>query len=244
MQTITLLLSLSLTAYLILETWRSPRLYRQLQVDLTLRIPGARLHFYAQTLRFELITGALALLVMAIHRVPLAVGLEHLPMLERFSIVKNTSPGFWVGFGSAFLIGTLIATRLKPAPEKRVKWLPDFDAMLPETAQERLWFAAVALSAGVCEELVFRGWLLQTLNGLGLEGAPLLLLAAALFGLAHAYQGPLGVVSTAYLALMFTSLMVATGSLLLPMVVHTLIDLRWVVSRRTGAPPPLVRADS
>jgi membrane protease YdiL (CAAX protease family) len=88
----------------------------------------------------------------------------------------------------------------------------------------------VAISAGVCEEVVFRGWLLCTLhNILGLKGTTLVLVAAACFGLAHFYQGATGVIATAIVGVLFTFLYVQSGSLLLPILLHILIDLRWVL---------------
>jgi membrane protease YdiL (CAAX protease family) len=97
---------------------------------------------------------------------------------------------------------------------------------------ERRWFAAVALSAGVCEEVLYRGFLLRYLTTLlpALGGTGVVLVAAAVFALAHTYQGPLGVVVTTFLALGFTALFVASGSLWMPMAVHALIDLRVLLS--------------
>jgi membrane protease YdiL (CAAX protease family) len=67
-------------------------------------------------------------------------------------------------------------------------------------------------------------YLAEHTPGLGSTG--LVLVAAMLFALAHTYQGVLGAVSTALMALGFTALFVASHSLWLPMVVHALIDLR------------------
>jgi membrane protease YdiL (CAAX protease family) len=47
-----------------------------------------------------------------------------------------------------------------------------------------------------------------------------------LFGLAHAGQGVKGVLATAAMGLLFGWLYVASGTLLLPMVLHALVDLR------------------
>jgi membrane protease YdiL (CAAX protease family) len=67
-----------------------------------------------------------------------------------------------------------------------------------------LWWAAVAVSAGICEELVFRGWFLATLRSeLGMGGLSLLIAAAAIFGLAHVYQGVSGVILTAVVGAFF-----------------------------------------
>ena len=52
-----------------------------------------------------------------------------------------------------------------------------------------------------------------------------------LFGLAHWYQGRLGMLATGVLGAVLTQLYLTTGSLLLPMVLHVLIDLRLLLDR-------------
>ena len=71
-----------------------------------------------------------------------------------------------------------------------------------------------------------------------LEGAPLLLLAALLFGLAHSYQGISGMLLTALAGALFCGLYVATGSLLLPILLHILIDVRFAVLPAPRAQEP------
>ena len=106
--------------------------------------------------------------------------------------------------------------------------MPDFAALVPATTRERLLWAAVAISAGVCEEIVFRGWLLATLHGIaGLNGTELIVAAALIFGLGHAYQGITGVVLTGLAGAFFCVLYLSTGSLLTPILVHAAIDLRF-----------------
>ncbi len=100
--------------------------------------------------------------------------------------------------------------------------------MLPRTSRERGLFAALAISAGIGEELVWRGFGLALLQ-LWLPHAPTVLLVAVLaagFGWAHLYQGVAGVVITGLTGAVMAGLYVTTGSLLLPMVLHALVDLR------------------
>jgi membrane protease YdiL (CAAX protease family) len=156
----------------------------------------------------------------------------------------DLSAGFFHGIVSGLVGGLIFATAAailiriwknrRPQGEQKKHWwhrlLPDFSALLPAGLRERLLFSAVAISAGVCEEVVFRGWLLYTLhNDLALNGTTLVLAAAACFGLAHFYQGAIGVIVTTIVAILFTFLYVQSGSLLLPSLLHILIDLRWVL---------------
>ena len=87
----------------------------------------------------------------------------------------------------------------------------------------------LSLSAGVTEEITYRGLLLLTLAIVLPSDAPtglLVTVAAVSFGLAHWYQGWTGIVSTGIFGALMAGLFLVTGSLLLPMVLHTLVDLR------------------
>jgi membrane protease YdiL (CAAX protease family) len=53
-----------------------------------------------------------------------------------------------------------------------------------------------------------------------------ILLASIIFGLCHFYQGWQGVLGTTALGAVFAGLYVATGSLLFPVILHALVDLR------------------
>ncbi|WP_153506009.1 CPBP family intramembrane glutamic endopeptidase [Cumulibacter manganitolerans] len=111
--------------------------------------------------------------------------------------------------------------------------------MLPRTPVERRLFALVAVTAGVCEELVFRGYLTALVAAL-VPGAPVwvcLVAAAVAFGLAHLYQGAPGVVGTFLVGIALGGLYVVTGSLLAPVLVHVLIDLRAISLGRLAVAP-------
>jgi membrane protease YdiL (CAAX protease family) len=137
-------------------------------------------------------------------------------------------PSIMVGVFVGAMIG-LFAPLLVPTMRRRIiAAMSAISAILPHTRRERALFALVALSAGLCEEIIFRGFLLaflpQLIRGLPAGGA--ILVSSGLFGLGHLYQGVKGIVGTAILGLLFGGLVVATGSLLLPIVAHSLIDLR------------------
>jgi membrane protease YdiL (CAAX protease family) len=82
----------------------------------------------------------------------------------------------------------------------------------------------LAVTAGVCEEVVFRGYLLWGLDRiLPLPGA--VVLQALVFGVAHSYQGGKGIVKTGIVGLIMGTIAAATGSLLAPIVIHAAVDL-------------------
>jgi uncharacterized protein len=103
-------------------------------------------------------------------------------------------------------------------------------AVLPRTARERRLFTLVGVTAGVCEEWLYRGFFLAVVAAVagGLTIGVLVVVAAVAFGLAHAYQGLIGIVSTGLLGGVMAALYLQTGSLLLPVLLHAVIDLRFL----------------
>ena len=115
-------------------------------------------------------------------------------------------------------------------------------ALLPRTTAERRLFTLVGVTAGVCEEWLYRGFLLAVVAavGGGLPTPALVAIGALAFGLAHAYQGVAGIVTTGILGGVMAGLYLGTGSLLLPVVLHALIDLRFLLVP-TSALPDVIR---
>ena len=102
--------------------------------------------------------------------------------------------------------------------------------ILPNVGVERATFLLLSISAGICEEILFRGFLIRLLH----DGALALPLAAALatssliFGLGHTYQGFKGVVGTAIGGLFLGLLFLLGGNLIPAMVLHALLDMQVV----------------
>ncbi|MBV8149362.1 MAG: CPBP family intramembrane metalloprotease [Candidatus Eremiobacteraeota bacterium] len=97
-------------------------------------------------------------------------------------------------------------------------------AVLPRSPAEYRLFLAVAVTAGICEELLYRGYFLAaTSSFLTLDGA--IAVGALAFGAGHAYQGARGMVRTSLAGILFSLLYVFTGSLLWPIVLHVTIDI-------------------
>ena len=103
--------------------------------------------------------------------------------------------------------------------------------ILPATVQQRRWWILVSLTAGIGEEILCRGFLIQYFRHaplhLGVVAAAIL--AAVVFGFAHMYQGAKGIVGTGLLGLVFSAIFIISGNLLLPMIIHFLIDVRVLV---------------
>jgi membrane protease YdiL (CAAX protease family) len=99
----------------------------------------------------------------------------------------------------------------------------ELSAITPHTTAEQRAFAWVSITAGVCEETMYRGLLLAVLSAaLGLW--PAVVLSTVVFGLGHAYQGWMGILKTAAAGLVLALLAVGTGSLFIPMLLHAVGD--------------------
>ncbi|MDL4772615.1 MULTISPECIES: CPBP family intramembrane glutamic endopeptidase [Thermomonosporaceae] len=112
-----------------------------------------------------------------------------------------------------------------------------YAAMLPRTRAERGAALAMSVTAGVCEELVFRGLLIALGVAAGLDLTTAAGAALAVFVLGHLYQGWKGMLAVAALGYLFTATYLATGSLLVPIVAHILIDVRGLVVMPAPARP-------
>jgi hypothetical protein len=96
-------------------------------------------------------------------------------------------------------------------------------AMMPQTRTELCWFGGVSLTAGFCEEFLFRGYFIWVFAPwLGWWGAAALSLT--IFAVAHTYQGWNGVLRTGIVGAFFTLVVAIFDSLWPAIVLHALID--------------------
>jgi membrane protease YdiL (CAAX protease family) len=104
----------------------------------------------------------------------------------------------------------------------------DLAGLLPNTAVERFAFVPFALTAGICEEALYRGFMIRFLH----EGPLALPIVGALaastlaFGLGHLYQGWKGVLRTSIAGLGLGLMFLLSGNLILAMIVHALVDMQ------------------
>ncbi|MEP6733538.1 MAG: CPBP family intramembrane glutamic endopeptidase [bacterium] len=158
----------------------------------------------------------------------------------------------WLALALVFLLALLQAVqalkvlRSRELREQVRKMLTasDLADLLPHTKQELKVFIAASITAGVCEEFLFRGFFIVIL-------APVFTWwgAAAfgltIFGALHAYQGRSGVIRTAIIGALMTFVLVATQSLVTAMALHALIDggsglVTWIALREQTSPPAAI----
>lgn len=97
-------------------------------------------------------------------------------------------------------------------------------AILPQTKKELYLFSGVSITAGFCEEFLYRGFFVWALSPwIGWWGAGLL--ALAIFALGHLYQGWQGAIRTGIVGLFFILVVAISGSLWPAIVLHAVLDL-------------------
>src|SRR5213595_1427538 len=73
-------------------------------------------------------------------------------------------------------------------PESRGPLQAIAERILPQSAVEMPPYFALAITAGLCEEFLYRGFAMAVLDHVGLRAWAGILLSSVLFGLAHSYQ--------------------------------------------------------
>jgi len=133
------------------------------------------------------------------------------------------------GIGGGVLIGGLQGLnlrrigRMEGAAPDRMRTLAR--NLLPVNLIEYLPFSALAITAGVCEEFLYRGFVLAAFFRAALPVWAAVVLASLLFGFAHAYQGKAGIVSTGLFGVVLAVARLAIGSLVPVMIWHASLDL-------------------
>ena len=97
--------------------------------------------------------------------------------------------------------------------------------LFPRTPIETSLFILLALTAGICEEFLFRGFVMAALLRTGLATWLVVVLSSVMFGVAHLYQGKGGSVGTGILGTLFALVRIAYHSLLPAVVWHAVLDV-------------------
>ncbi len=96
--------------------------------------------------------------------------------------------------------------------------------VLPHTQSELRWCSGLALTAGIVEEILWRGFLIAYLQSfLPLWAA--ITISVILFGLAHSYQGLRQLPGVMFAGALTAALFYFSGSLWLSILCHACIDL-------------------
>ncbi|MBK4347227.1 CPBP family intramembrane glutamic endopeptidase [Lacisediminihabitans changchengi] len=146
-------------------------------------------------------------------------------------LVEDTGgfiPGVALGAGIALIVGTVIAVYLA-RKSGDVPTIGDIGAILPRNRTELRYGAALSVNAGLVEELMFRLAVPTVVFGASGSAPAAVIASILLFGSLHVYQGLPGIVGSTVIGAVLMLLFLSTGSIIVPIVVHALIDLRSLV---------------
>lgn len=184
------------------------------------RVPGARLAAYAQ----GMITQWLLATVVVASWIHLSRAWTELGLVMPAGWQGWAALGLAVGLGG-LLIGQSAVVARRPETHDQVRaGIAAYAEILPVSRSDLSGFSALSITAGICEELLFRGYLPWYLaHWFGTWGAQ----AAALFvfALAHSYLGRGAVVRALLAGGVAAGLYLWSGSLIPSMVLHVLLDL-------------------
>ena len=103
------------------------------------------------------------------------------------------------------------------------------EKIAPRTPTEAITFAALACTAGLSEEFLYRGFVLTVFARLivnsALSSSIAAVLSSALFAAGHCYQGRKGLITTFVVGMIFSGVRIWTGSLIPTVAAHIGIDL-------------------
>jgi membrane protease YdiL (CAAX protease family) len=203
----------------VIVPWRGRKRLQQLLAKSRVE-PGERLSLYLSTIAFQWIAAAVAAWRAWAHGYTAAqLGLA-LP--GRFRLFAITVCG-------AIAIVTLQWLNLRRMGRSGSPLRGPLQALaehiLPQSPTELIPFMALALTAGICEEFLYRGFAMAAISRAGLPSAVVILLSSVLFGLAHLYQGRAGFFSTMVLGILFGVSRAALSSLLPVIAWHVGIDV-------------------
>ena len=95
----------------------------------------------------------------------------------------------------------------------------------PSSLVEVLLWVLLSVSAGICEEIIYRGYLQQQFHTAARSLVVAVVLQALVFGLVHAYQGWKQVVIIVPLGILYGALVAWRGNLRASMIAHSLSDI-------------------
>jgi uncharacterized protein len=180
---------------------------------------------YTLTIAYEWVLAALAIWGIHMRKVPLRQLLGELrPGVRGWLVDIGLALGYWVG---ALIVLALLGETLVKIPGSHIdpQKIGDVTQKLaPVTGVEMLLFLVLSISAGFCEELVFRGYLQQQFARLGRSIWAGVVLSALVFGCAHGYEGVAGMLLIAAYGAMFGVLALLRRGLRTGMIAHAWHD--------------------
>jgi len=177
------------------------------------------------------ISGSFSLFVMGV--AVMAVWLIFRRPLPEIGLTqpRDFSSWWWIVivFALIYLVDTVITLSTKKGIDKAIADWKKRAPFLPTKRSELPEYFLMCFSAGVFEEIVYRGYLINycwyLFEGYNYQHLLAVFLPAFVFSIAHFYQGGKAVIKIFILAAVFGYLFIFSGSLLIVMILHFLINV-------------------
>jgi len=129
-----------------------------------------------------------------------------------------------IAIGYLILLVRSIVSSKELRTEVAAKFKPYVDLMPVTKSQMWVFTCVVSVSAGICEELLFRAYLYNVLDSqLGMAAA--IISSSLIFGFWHIYLGWREVVRTSIMGAVLCGVYLFTGNIFIPILMHVFIDV-------------------
>jgi membrane protease YdiL (CAAX protease family) len=132
--------------------------------------------------------------------------------------------GFWLGAFGVIVALALVFNALTHAP-KPTGLPPEFQALAPRGVAGILTWIVLSITAGICEEFVFRGYLQRQFSALTRSPVGGIILSACIFSFGHLYEGAVKAVIIGIFGILLGILAYMRRSLAPGMIAHTWHDV-------------------
>jgi uncharacterized protein len=179
-----------------------------------------RIALYASTIAFQWVAAAVVgwrAWAHGFHLAQLGLAVNN-PW--RIAVVSIVGAGLlatlhWLNLSRMRRLGTKAPEVLKALAER----------VLPQSIVELRPFLALAVTAGICEEFIYRGFAMAVFTRAGLASWGVVLVSSVLFGLAHLYQGRGGFLGTMILGTLFGIARIGYDSIVPVVLWHIAVDI-------------------
>jgi len=179
-----------------------------------------RITLYAATIAFQwLLASAVAWRAWVHGYTPAQLGLTMTPRSKLFLVAL-------VGGVTIALFQWFNLRRIARLPiARRGPLVAIAQRIFPRNVVELLPYFALSITAGLCEEFLYRGFVMAVLRHLGFSVWAVVLLSSAMFGLAHLYQGRSGFLGTLLVGTVLGIARIAYDTLVPVIFWHSALDL-------------------
>lgn len=160
--------------------------------------------------------------------------------------------GLVIGLTLMFIVAYIADVVSEFYNEENQEELLKSSPFLPNNYKELAQFSFLAVSAGICEEVVYRGFLVNYLYAHFID--PIwaynisVVVPAIIFGIVHMYQGFKAVLKISVMSLLFGTIFIFSESLLIVVILHVSVDLMggfigMKINQRAGTKMPTDQND-